>query len=174
MDQDGTWHAGRPRPRPHCAKWEPTYSHPQNGAQLPIFGPCLLWPNGWMDQDGTWHEGRPRSRQHCARWGTTSPPQNRGTAPQFSAHVYCGQTAGWMKMPLGTEVNLGPAHIVSGGDPDPPERRTAAPSFRPMSIVATVAHFSYCWALILILFGFWQNGLKCMSCTHLYVLTIGL
>jgi len=23
----------------------------QEGAQ--IFGPCLLWPNGWMDQDGT-------------------------------------------------------------------------------------------------------------------------
>jgi len=22
-----------------------------NGAQPPIFGPCLLWPNGWMDQD---------------------------------------------------------------------------------------------------------------------------
>ena len=20
------------------------------GAQPPIFGPCLLWPNGWMDQ----------------------------------------------------------------------------------------------------------------------------
>jgi len=24
------------------------------GAQLQIFGPCLLWPNGWMDQDATW------------------------------------------------------------------------------------------------------------------------
>jgi len=20
----------------------------------PIFGPYLLWPNGWMDQDATW------------------------------------------------------------------------------------------------------------------------
>jgi len=20
----------------------------------PIFGPCLLWPNGWMDQNSTW------------------------------------------------------------------------------------------------------------------------
>jgi len=24
-----------------------------------IFGPCLLWPNGWVDQDATLHEGRP-------------------------------------------------------------------------------------------------------------------
>jgi len=23
------------------------------GAPSPIFGPCPLWPNGWMDQDGT-------------------------------------------------------------------------------------------------------------------------
>jgi len=22
---------------------------PSKGAQPPIFGPCLLWPNGWMD-----------------------------------------------------------------------------------------------------------------------------
>jgi len=27
--------------------------------------------------------------------------------PQFSAHVYCGQTAGWIKMTVGTEVGLG-------------------------------------------------------------------
>ena len=27
----------------------------QKGAQsTPIFGPCLLWPHGWMDQDATW------------------------------------------------------------------------------------------------------------------------
>jgi len=28
---------------------------------------------------------------------------------QFLAHVYCGKTAGWMKTPLGTEVDLGPS-----------------------------------------------------------------
>jgi len=39
----------------------------------------------------------------------------RGGAPQFSAHVYCGQTAGWIKMPLGTEVGLGPGYIVLDG-----------------------------------------------------------
>jgi len=31
---------------------------------------------------------------------------------QFLAHVYCGQTAGWMKTPLGTEIDLGLGHIV--------------------------------------------------------------
>ena len=27
---------------------------PQKGRRPTIFGPCLLWPNGWMDQDATW------------------------------------------------------------------------------------------------------------------------
>ena len=31
--------------------------------------------------------------------------------------VYCGQTAGWIKMPLGSEVGLGPDHTVLHGDP---------------------------------------------------------
>ena len=67
-----------------------------------IFSPCLLWPNGWMDQDGTWHGGRPQPRRLCVRWGTQSPPQKGAEPPpQFSAHFYCGQTAGCIKMPLG-------------------------------------------------------------------------
>jgi len=44
----------------------------------------------------------------------------RGTAPlQFSAHICCGQTAGWIKMPLGTDVGLGLGDIVLDGDPAP-------------------------------------------------------
>jgi len=31
--------------------------------------------------------------------------------------VYCDQTVGWIKMPLGTEVGLGPGYIVLDGDP---------------------------------------------------------
>jgi len=27
-----------------------------------IFGPCLLWPNGWMHQHTTWYGGRPQPR----------------------------------------------------------------------------------------------------------------
>jgi len=34
---------------------------------------------------------------------------------QFLAHVYRGQTAGWIKMPLGMEVNVGPGDVVSDG-----------------------------------------------------------
>jgi len=40
----------------------------------------------------------------------------KGHSPQFLAYVYCGQTAGWIMMPLGMEVGLVPGHIVLDGD----------------------------------------------------------
>ena len=58
--------------------------------QPPIFGQCLLWPNGWMDQDVTWNIGKPQHTPHCYM-GVQLPPE-RGTASQFSAHVCYGQT----------------------------------------------------------------------------------
>ena len=39
--------------------------------------------------------------------GDPAPIPKRGRSPQFTAHVYCGQTAGWIKMLLLTEVGLG-------------------------------------------------------------------
>jgi len=44
-----------------------------------------------------------------------APFPKGGGAPQFSAHVYCGQTAGWIKMALSMEAGLGPGHIVLDG-----------------------------------------------------------
>jgi len=51
--------------------------------------------------------------------GDPIPPPQKGGAPQFSAHVYCDQTAAWIKMPLGTEVGVGLRDIVLDGDPAP-------------------------------------------------------
>ena len=130
MDQDGTWHPGRPRSRPHCARWGPS-SLPQKGDRTPNFRSILLWPNGWMHQDATWYGGRLRPRPHCARWGPSSPQKGWGHNPQFSAHVYCGQTAEWIKMPLDTEVGLCPSDIVLDGNPAPPaqKRKGTSPQF---------------------------------------------
>ena len=76
---------------------------------------------------------------------TQLPPEKRHAHPtHYLAHVYCGQTARWMKTPLGAEVDLGPGHIVLDGVPAPAKGAQQPPSFRPMSIVATVAHLSYC------------------------------
>jgi len=49
--------------------------------------------------------------------GDPVPPQ-RGTGlnfwpmPAVVTLVYCGQTVGWIKMSLGTEVGLVPSHIM--------------------------------------------------------------
>jgi len=100
MDQDKTWHSGRPRlwslwvgrgptspsPKGHSphqfsahiccgqmAAWikmslgmelgidpgdfvldgDPAPPPKKGGGSLQIFGPCLLWPNGWMNEAGT-------------------------------------------------------------------------------------------------------------------------
>ena len=37
--------------------------------------------------------------------------------PHFLAHVYCRQTTGWIKMPFGMTVHVGPGHIVLDGNP---------------------------------------------------------
>ena len=45
------------------------------------------------------------------------PSQEGHSSPaQFSVNVYCGQTAEWIKMPLGMEVGLDPGDIVLDGD----------------------------------------------------------
>ena len=80
----------------------------------------VLWPNGWMDQNETWNGGRPRPRRHCV----SSPPQK---SPQFSAHVCCGQTARWIKMPLGIEVG----DIALDGDPAIPQKGHSPRIFGP-------------------------------------------
>ena len=59
-----------------CVRWRPN-PPPQKGGGAPqIFGPCVLWPNGWMDQDATWYGGRPQPRGLWVKWGP-SPPHKR-------------------------------------------------------------------------------------------------
>jgi len=68
--------------------------------------------------------------------GNPSPVPQGDTAPQFSAHVRYGQTAGWTKMPLGMEVHLSPGDFVLDGDPAPPEKRAQPPpNFWLMSLL---------------------------------------
>jgi len=95
---------GNPTPHPS----------PKRGAQRPPhYSAHVLQSNGSMDQ------GAP----HYIIWGPTSP---KGAQPPTFGPC-CGQTAGWIKMPLGRKVDLGPGDIVLHGDPAPP----------PMSPIST-------------------------------------
>jgi len=60
---------------------------PKKGPEPPIFGPCLLWPNGciaWIKMPlgmEPWYGGRPRPSPHCAKWGPSSPSPKKGSQP---------------------------------------------------------------------------------------------
>ena len=109
---------------------------PKKGARPPIFGPCLLRPNGWIDQDVTWCGSRPRPRPYCDRWGPAPPPQEKGdTAPPIFGPCLLWSN-GWMDQDANWyEGRSRPDRNVLHVDPAP-SKRSIAPNFRPMSIVA--------------------------------------
>ena len=56
--------------------------------------------------------------------------------PTFRS-TYCGQTARWIKMPLGTEVGLGSGHIVLDRNPAAPKGHSSPPpTFWPMAKIS--------------------------------------
>jgi len=74
----------------------------------------------WIKMPPDMEVSKPLARRRCVTWGLSSPL--KGGQPPVFGHVCCGKTARWMKTPLGTEVYLGPGHIVLDGDPAPPPR----------------------------------------------------
>jgi len=139
---------GRPRalgPGLIVLDWDPAPT-PQKGHRPPIFGPYLWWPNGFMDQAATWYGGMLRPRRHYVRW--VFGPSKTGAAQhsQFWP-MYCGQTAGWIKMPFGMGGGrpLRWPHCVTWGPSCTPKRgHSSPPNFRPMSVVAKWLEWPKC------------------------------
>ena len=73
-------------------------------------------------------------------------PTKKGHSPQFLAHVYCGQTARWIKMLLGRGVGLGPGEIVFDEGQPLPRKGHAPESSAHVYFGQTVAHLICCWA----------------------------
>ena len=67
--------------------------------------------------------------RHIVLDGDPAPSPERGQSPQFSAHLYRGQTAGCIKMPLDMEVGLSPGDIALKGDPVFPSQKGRSPQF---------------------------------------------
>jgi len=129
MDQDETWHGGRPWSRSHCVRWGPS-SPPKAVQTLPNFRP--------MSIVAKWLVG---SRCHLVRRlgldqgdivldGDPSPQKWRTAAPHFSAHVlwpnsWMDQDATW----CGHRPRPRP-HCVRWGLSSPP-KKAQSPNFGP-------------------------------------------
>jgi len=171
MDQDSTSHGGRPQPRGLCIRWGPR-PLPKKVTEPSKISARVYCGKRCMDQDGTWHGGRLQPMRLCARWGRSPPPKNEAKPPlQFSAHFYCGQTAGCIKMPLGTEIGLSPGEFVFDGDPVPSPKRgpSPLPNFWPMSVVAkrldgSRQHLAWRWALVQATFCYMGTQLHVAHC----------
>jgi len=118
LDVSGYHSAGQ-----HCVRWGPSSPSPK-GAKLQFSA------NARCSQTAGWTK-MPLGMDVGIGPGDfvfggdpAPPPRKEGTAPsQFLAplsHVYCGQTAGWIKIPLGTDVNLGLGDVVLDGVAVPP------------------------------------------------------
>jgi len=113
MHQNATWYG----PRDFVLDGDP--APPKRGRNpSPIFGPSIVAKR----LDGSrWHLAWRWVLVHATLcWmGTQLPSPKTGHSPQFSAHFYCVQTAGCMKLPLRMEVCLSSGDFVLGGVPAP-------------------------------------------------------
>ena len=106
---------------------------PPKGHSSPIFGPCLLWPNGWMDQDATWYRGRTRFRPHCIRW-VPAPTQKKGA--QLPQPPLFGPCLLWPNSWMDRDATCDGGrprprrHCVSWR-PSSPQKRAQSPIFGP-------------------------------------------
>jgi len=130
IDQDETWHGGRPRLWPHYVSWGPSSAPPEVHSPQFLDHVCSGQMAGWLKMPLGREAGI--SPGDVVLDGDPAPlPKTGHSTLHFSAHVCCGQMARWIKMPLGTKLGLGPGHSMLDGDPTPPKKGTGPLIFGP-------------------------------------------
>jgi len=79
MDQDATWYAGRPRPRPHCVRWDPVLPNKRSAA-APLLAHVYCGQTARRIKISLGTELGLGHRPHFLRQRPNSPTE-RGTAP---------------------------------------------------------------------------------------------
>jgi len=81
--------------------------------------------------------------------GDPAPPRKGHSSPNFRPmFIVVKRLDGSRCHLIGTEVGLSPGQIVLDGDPAPPKRGTASQFSAHACCGQTVAHLSYCSALV--------------------------
>ena len=125
-----TWHAGRPRPWPHCVRWGPSSPSPERG-RSPQFSAdiCRGQMAAWIEMPLGMEIGLGPGDFVLDRDPAPSPKRG-AESPKFSAHVDCGQTAAWIKMALGRPWSS--PHCSKWGHSSPPQKwGQSVPIFGP-------------------------------------------
>jgi len=85
-----------------CVRWGPSFPSPK-GAQPPIYDNVRCGQTtGWTKMALGMEVGLGQGDFVFDGDSATTRTEGTPTTRQFLAHVYSGQTAGWMKPPLGT------------------------------------------------------------------------
>jgi len=103
---------------------------PKRGGALPNFRPTSIVAKRL--HGSRWHLVRRQASAYATLCSmrTQLPPEKRAHPPHpILVYVYCGQMAGWMKTPLGTEVLLGSGDTVLDGVPAPAKGTQQPPLF---------------------------------------------
>jgi len=123
-----------------------------------------------MYSDATWYGGRPRPRRLCVLWEPIYLQKKGHSHP----HRIFGPCLLWPNSRMdedatwyGSRPRPRPHYIVLEGSQLSVKGAQQPPSFRLMSIVATVSHLSYCRALA-------QTPNNNINVTSIYLLTICL
>jgi len=66
----------------------------------PIFGPCLLWPNGWMDEDAACYGSIDLGRDHFVLDGVPASAKGAQHPPSLFGHVL------WPRSPISATAEL--------------------------------------------------------------------
>jgi len=126
-----------------CVRWGPSSAPlPQKGAQPPLFGSCLLWPNGWVDQDATWYDGKPRPGQQLLDADPAPPP--RGTAPKFRPMSVVAKQLDGSKCHLVGRQASAQAALCYMETQLPLPKGAQPPIFGRVYCGQTIVHLSYC------------------------------
>jgi len=85
-----------------CSMWTQLPSEKRVHPPHAIFGPCILWPNGWMDEDAAWYEftGVYLGPGHIVLDGVPAPAKEaQQPPPLFSAIL-------WPRSPISATAEL--------------------------------------------------------------------
>jgi len=139
MDQDATWHGGRPLPWPHRVRWGPSYPKRGRAPQLSVHVYCGQTAERSGVPLGTEVGFGPGD---IVLHGDSAPLLQKGTPSTFRPMSVVAKPER-IKMPLRMEVGLSPGDFAFDGDPAPPQKGGGAlANFRPMSIAAKRLHGS--------------------------------